>query len=85
VHQYFESVRDDGGWTAGEEGSGEGVEHAAVGENVIGAGVARGDGLLREGWADALFGSTAVSGGGVWMHDVYWELGTTAVRCFEVD
>ena len=47
LHEYVESLRDGGGGTAGEEGSREGVEHSTVGEDVAGAGFARGDGLLR--------------------------------------
>ena len=76
---------DDGGRVAGEEGRGEGVAHAAVGEDFAGAGVARGDGLLRQVRVDAVSRCAAVPGGGVRMHDVHRQLGAAAYRCFEGD
>ncbi len=85
VHKYVESVRDDGRGSAGEEGGGEGAADAAVGEDLAGSGIARGDGLLHAGGAAAVPGSAAISGGGVWVHDVHRQLGAAADRCIEGD
>ena len=62
-----------------------GSADAAVGEDFAGAGVARGDGLLHARGAVAVSGCAAVSGGGVWMHDVHWEQRAAADGCVEGD
>ncbi len=46
-----------------------------MGEDFAGTGFACGDGLLHEGRVDAVSRSTAVSGGWVWMYDLYGNSG----------
>ena len=63
----------------------KGLTRAAVGEDVAGAGLARGDGLLQEIRAAAVSRQAALQRGGLWMHDVHWQLGAAADGCFKVD
>ena len=60
LHEYFESVRDAGGGLLAKKAVEKGAEDSTVGEDVAGSGLARGDGLLREGGADAVSGCSAL-------------------------
>jgi hypothetical protein len=83
LHQYFESVGDGGGGDSGEEGCRKRPHCAAVGEDFAGAGLARGDGLLHQGGPVAVSRKAALQRGGLWLHDVHWQLGAAADGCFE--
>ena len=85
LHEYVESIGDDGGGFAGEEGCGEGIDRAAVGEDLAGAGLARGDGLLQQGRIDAISRQAALQRGRLRLHDVHWQLRPAADRCVQVD
>ena len=60
LHKYEQSLRDGGGGIAGEEGCRGWTDDAALGEDVAGAGIARGDGLLHAGGAAELSRCAAV-------------------------
>ena len=85
LHEYFESFGDGGGGDFGQEGCRKGPHCAAVGEDFAGAGLARGDGLLHEGWVAAVSRKAALQRGGVWLHHLHRQLGAAADGCFKVD
>ncbi len=84
LHKYVESIGDGGGGSAGEKSRRKGTDGSAVGKDLAGAGLARGDGLLPEVRTAAVSGQTALQRCRLRLHHVHRQLRTAADGCLQI-